>query len=120
MLLEIPLTSTANQVFTTTVNSQKLTIQLRSYGSYVYASISLDGTQIITNVICNNQTYLNQYNTDLTGYLFFSTDDGAQPAYGNFGDTCHLYYSDFDALEISYENYVSENATYLASIYGIA
>ncbi len=109
ILTEIPLKSLPNQTFSSLVNQQQLTIDLYQRDEYLFANVYLNATLIIGGMKCNNAVYLNQYPTPLNGYLFFYTKSGEDPTYLTLGTDAHLFYSDYDALAIDYQNWVRKN-----------
>jgi hypothetical protein len=109
VLTEIPLKSLPNQTFSTLVNNQQLTIDLYQRNEYLFCNIYLNATLIVDAMKCNNAVYLNQYPTLLKGYLFFYTNSKEEPTYLTLGTDAHLFYSDYDALAIDYQNWVIDN-----------
>lgn len=83
---------------------------------FMTCDISLGNTPIIYNVFCNNACYLNFAPSALKGYLFFYVDNwetknSDKIIYTNFGagNNTHLYYADYDALALDFNNYVNNN-----------
>ncbi len=119
MLLQIPLQSVPNQVLTTSLNGQQVTIELSQSSiddgitNNLYANVYLASTQLYRNAKCNNLCYINQYTDSFIGYLFFATDDESEPDYNNFGTTCKLYYADYDIIDEYYKRWVAANQSLL-------
>ncbi len=119
MLLQIPLRSVPNQVLTTNLNGQQVTIELSQNTidggatNNVYANIYLVSTKLYNNAKCNNLCYINQYPDSFIGYLFFASDDESEPNYINFGTTCKLYYADYDIINEYYKKWVTANKSLL-------
>lgn len=89
---------------------------------FLVADILVDGNPIIYNVLCQNGVYLNPFTSDFVGYLFFYVDDWQTSTdtieYTNFSDgNTHLYYSDYDALESTFNAFVQNNLQYLQVSY---
>ena len=118
MILEIPLQPIINQTLTCVINEQTLNITIKGISVnnkplqnntpafepkdeiidktlvlassiYMMASINLNNTPIIANAYCNNAVYINQFPSNLNGYLFFYKDDwydgNDKIYYTNFG-----------------------------------
>ena len=116
MLLQIPLQSVPNQVLTTYLNKQQVTIELSqntlNNTQNVYANIYVASIKIYNNAKCNNLCYINQYKylqSSFVGYLFFASDDESEPDYNNYGTTCKLYYADYDIIKKYYQQWVIKN-----------
>lgn len=145
MILEIPLQTIPNQQVTfgangqtfnmtitsNTVNNKTLLAQNADIDAntkiYTFATIFLGIDSIIQNTICNHAQYLMPYPSLINGYLFFyvdGADSGSndQILYTNFGTTTHLYYTDYDALTLNYNAWVTANNNHLSLkyIYGIS
>lgn len=79
------------------------------------SDIQLGNIPILSNVFCNNAVYLNPFPSAIIGYLFFYKDDWEDGddkiKYEDFGKggSVHLYYSDYDALQSTFFNYVDDN-----------
>lgn len=119
MLLQIPLQSVPNQVLTTSLNGQRVTIELSQntiddgVTNNIYANIFLGATKLYNNAKCNNLCYINQYPSTFVGHLFFASDDDSEPNYINFGTTCKLYYADYDIIAQYYQQWVIANKHWL-------
>ena len=118
MLLQIPLQSVPNQVLTTYLNGQQVTIELSQntlnggITNNVYANIYVADNKIYNGVKCNNLCYINQYKylqSNFKGYLFFASDDESEPNYNNYSTVCKLYYADYDIIEEYYQQWVIKN-----------
>jgi hypothetical protein len=90
-------------------------VNIQASTLYTMVNVSLESTPIIYNVLANNCVYINQFPSSIIGYLFFYVDNwgtnGDTINYTNFGDggTTHLYYSDYDALSTTFDDYVTTN-----------
>ena len=98
----IPLQPIPNQKTSVLVGGQNLTFEVFIIeGGALYANVYIDDTLIIGGTKCNAGITLNQYNTQLTGYLTWLTLDGYDPTYETIGTTSFLIWSDYsieDAL----------------------
>ena len=89
IIKQIPLTNTPDQKLTTTINGNtlNLTINTKSVNNkrlrgqnadadantqiLTFTNIALGNTPVIQNMISLHAVYLNQYVSDIKGYLFF-------------------------------------------------
>jgi hypothetical protein len=103
MIVQIPLENVINQTLSVVLNNQSITLELYTNdceyeGEIIHrkllTNIYLNGILIYANVPCNNSQNLNQYNSDLIGYLYFYDSEDQEPDYNNFGKTCFLLWSD--------------------------
>jgi hypothetical protein len=144
ILQEIPLIIAPNQTLSATVNGQTLNIAINTL--YIndklligkdadpddkttyktFCSLSVGTNQIIYNNPAIHAQYINQYaNNNFNGYLFFYVDgvnsgNDDTVSYKNFNSTTHLYYSDFDAVDLIYQNWVkaNQNSLLMEFVYG--
>ena len=90
---------------------------------FTFSSISLNSTPIIDTTISLHATYLNPYDSDLQGFLFFyvngatSDNDIDDVVFTNFNTTTGLYYADFDALAGDFALWLKDNQPALALKY---
>lgn len=140
MLLEIQLQNIPNQTVSFSANGQNFnmdittkTINRKTLQNntpdidnntliMTFGTVYLSNTPIIYNTLCVHAEYINQFTSNIKGYLFFyvdTADVGNDDAvnYLNFGTTTHLYYSDIDILTVNYNNWVKNNQPYLANKY---
>lgn len=94
------------------LNTDPITIIPKST-IFMVADIIVDEMPVAYNVLCNNSTYLNCFNTTF-GYLFFYMDKWQagddKIDYRNFTDgNTHLYYSNYDALYGDFLSFVENN-----------
>lgn len=57
-MIIVPLKQVANQNLTITLNNQVCTISLRQLGDYLFASLSVAGVALLTNMMCLNRVLL--------------------------------------------------------------
>ena len=142
MIQSIPLQAIPNQQLTFGINNQTFNITITSQAVnaktlqnntpdpdantviYTFASVFLGSTPIIQNAICNHAVYLNQYPSDMQGYLFFYVEGATldpevsdKVIYTGFGNNINLWYSDYDALALDYAAWVKANQQSLALEY---
>jgi hypothetical protein len=89
-------------------------IQNTKSSIYTMIDLYLSNVPIIYNVLAQNCTYINNFSSEINGYLFIYVDnweDDDKVDYNNFGTngTTHLYYADYDALNTTFNNYISSN-----------
>lgn len=119
IIQEIPLSlDTPNQTQSILLNNQSVSFNFYTRRSYFFTDIFIDNTAIAHGVKCTHLSYLNQYLTSLIGYLFFFCEDGLDPTYDRLS-TCHLLYTDYDALDIYYKRWLATNLESLKKRIGV-
>lgn len=119
MILQIvPLKAYPNQTVNIILNNQNTNIAVYTANNHLYANLSLGQTAIIEGVPCNHGCYINPYTSAFIGHLFFWNTTGLDPVYTELGNTAYLFYSDYDALEVAYLEWVKNNQTWLTEEFG--
>lgn len=110
MILQIPLQAYPNQRTSVIVNSESLTIELKTIeNGFMYANVYLNSDLIICGAKCNAGISLNQYVTKLKGHLTWWTQDGYDPVWENIGTTAFLLYTDYPLEKQLYNKFVGNN-----------
>jgi hypothetical protein len=91
----ITLQAIPNQTFAVTIDQTRYAITLRTIGDETYASITMNGTDLIDGVKCQpNQPIMPYpYLENGGGNFSFYTQNDEYPYYENFGSTHFLLYA---------------------------
>lgn len=109
MLLEIPLQPIPNQQIGCILNNQQISVNVYLQDESLFCDVFLNSTLILAGMRATHGSYVNQYPSNLNGYLFWWDDDGLDPQYSTLGTVGHLYYSDYDTLALIYDKWVIDN-----------
>lgn len=116
---EIPLKKLPNQTVSCTINNQNLTLSIYvQENDELYMDVYLGATVILSGMRCNTGVSINQYNTQLNGYLTWVTLNNENPLYTDFGTNAHLLWSDLPISYTMYIKYVADNLANLRSEFG--
>lgn len=90
----IPLTSVASQTFTIQLNSQNCEINLYQKSTGLFFDLFLDGTQIVSSMICLNEVGLvrESYLGFVGQLVFIDTQGNDDPDYTGLGSRYLLTY----------------------------
>ena len=105
----IALQQVPNQIVTTAVGGQTITLNLYTANELLFCDLYLGTTLVESGLKCNQGSYINQYTSDFIGYLFFWDTTDAEPLYSNFGITTTLNYSDTDLISDYFDTWLLEN-----------
>lgn len=91
----IPIQALAAQTFAAVLGTQNCKITLKWMSTGLYASVSMNGQQIIAGKFCNDRVNLiRQAYLGFTGWLYFvdTTNQGVDPFYQGLGSRFLLIY----------------------------
>lgn len=109
ILLEIPVQPLPNQRLSIVLNGQQTTIDIYLQDKAIFCDVFLPSGAIIRGMHATHGSYINQYKSKFSGYLFWWDSDGLDPNYETMGTVSRLFYSDYNILEISYAAWVVKN-----------
>lgn len=97
-MLMIPLTKNYNQSFTTSINSHKLAITLRSFRKLIYASVDVDEVNAVNGfrIVQNAEILPWSFARKIGGNIMFLTNNGQYPYPEDFDNSvCKLVFKEF-------------------------
>lgn len=103
----IPLQPNPNQKTSLIVGNQNLTVEIYIIETgELYANVYIDTELILAGTKCNAGIALNQYNTNLNGYLTWVTLDGYDPTWQLIGTNAFLLWSDYSIEDKLFNNWI--------------
>ncbi len=94
-MLIVPLQAVPNQTLQITLDQQSVQINVAQFDYGVFMTVTLDGTLVCSNVLCENLNPIVRapYTGFIGDFAFFDTSgNGSDPIYTGLGDQFQLVY----------------------------